>query len=94
MKLPNLPPLQARRFDIETLQYDALSLAKQADKGPTFLRHGGRVSYVVVTEELFDQLWPDPQRAWAVDEMPYRIDRLYCEALEAWLAKTERDDDQ
>lgn len=72
MKHPNIPPIQGRRFDIETLQDKAFSLTRQADKGPTWLRHGGRIAYVVLTEEMFDQVWPDPRRAWSVEEMPDR----------------------
>ncbi len=34
MKLPDLPPFQGKRFDIETLQYNAISLMKQADEAP------------------------------------------------------------
>ena len=87
MKPTGLPPIQGKRFDIETLQYNAVSLMKQADSGPTFLRHGGRVSYVVLAEELFDRLWPDSRRAWSVDEMPYRLEQLLLEALSSSLAE-------
>ena len=54
MNRPQLPPIQGRRFDIETLQDTAFSLAAQATKGPTWLRHGGKIAYVVLTEELLD----------------------------------------
>lgn len=93
MKLPDLPSIQGKRFDIEQLQYNCLSLIQQADKGPTFLRHGGRVTHVVMTEELFDKVWPDPRRAWSVYEMPYRMEKLYFEALESALAESEKGDD-
>ncbi len=63
MARPQLPPIQGRRFDIETLQDNAFSLNRQTTRGPTWLRHGGKIAYVVLTEELFDTLWPDPQRA-------------------------------
>lgn len=72
MKLLDLPPIQGKRFDIEMLQYNTISLMKQADEGPTFLRHAGRVTHVVMTEKLFDELWPDPRRAWSICEMPLR----------------------
>lgn len=91
MNHTGFPPIQRRRFDIETLQYNAVSLMKQADAGPTFLRHGGRVSYVVMTEELFDKLWPDPRRAWGVDEMPYRMEQLLLEALSNSFAENGED---
>lgn len=93
MKRPNLPPIQGRRFDIETLQYNAVSLMKQANNGPTFLRHEGRVSYVVMTEELFDELWPDPRRAWSIDEMPHRMVQLLLEGVNNMLTETGDDED-
>lgn len=86
MKRPQLPPIQGRRFDIETLQYNAFSLAQQATRVTIWLRHGGRIACVVLTEELFDTLWPDPQRAWNVDEMPHRYDELLLKGLEAALS--------
>lgn len=91
MKFRDLPPIQGKRFDIETLQYDAISLMHQADEGPTFLRHAGRVTHVVMTEELFNALWPDPQRAWSICEMPLRQERLLSAALNRSLADS-RDD--
>lgn len=91
MNHTDFPPIQRRRFDIETLQFNAVSLMKQADTGPTFLRHGGRVSYVVMTEELFDKLWPDSRRAWGVDEMPYRMEQLLHEAVSNSLAENGED---
>lgn len=91
MKPSDLPPIQGRRFDIETVQDNALSLARQADKGPTWLRHGGRVAYVVMTEEVFDDLWPDTRRAWAVDEMPDRMAELLLEALEKTISDDTKD---
>jgi len=91
MKLPDLPPIQGKRFDIETLQYKAISLMKQADEGPTFLRHAGRVTHVVMTEELFDALWPNPRRVWSIYEMPLRKERLLFEALNRSLAESEDD---
>ncbi|WP_321364900.1 hypothetical protein [uncultured Celeribacter sp.] len=93
MDRSKLPPLQGRRFDVETLQYNALKLARQADKGPTFLRHHGRVAYVVMTEEIFDQLWPDPRRAWSIDEMPPRILQLLEQSLQEVLSSTGEDSD-
>jgi hypothetical protein len=86
VKLRDLPPIQGKRFDIETLQYNATSLMHQADKGPTFLRHAGQVTHVVITEELFDALWPDPRRAWSICEMPLREKRLLLEAVNRSLA--------
>ena len=80
------PAIQGIRFDIETLQYNALKLAQQADKGPTFLRQNGVISYVVMTEEIFDEIWPDGRRAWSVDEMPERVALLFQEAVDAWRA--------
>lgn len=68
-----LPPIQSRRFDIETLQYDVLSLARQAENGPTWLRHDGKISYVVMTEELFSEIWPDSRRVWGTEEMPDKM---------------------
>ena len=86
MNRPQLPPIQGRRFDIETLQDTAFSLAAQATKGPTWLRHGGKIAYVVLTEELLDTLWPNPQKAWSVDEMPHRYDELLLRGLTAALS--------
>lgn len=86
MNLRDLPQIQGKRFDIETLQYNATSLMHQADEGPTFLRHVGRVTHVVMTEELFDALWPDPRRAWSICEMPLREKRLLFAALNKSLA--------
>jgi hypothetical protein len=54
--------------------------------GQTWLRHNGRIAYAVLTEELFDTLRPDPQRAWSVDEMPYRYDELLLRGLAAALS--------
>jgi len=93
MDRSKLPHLQGRRFDIETLQYDALRLARQADKGPTFLRHHGRIAYVVMTEDIFDQLWPDPRRAWSVDEMPLHILQLLEQSLQDGLSSRPEDSD-
>ncbi|WP_460272832.1 hypothetical protein [Celeribacter sp. ULVN23_4] len=93
MDRSKLLPLQGRRFDVETLQYDALKLAQQADKGPTFLRHHGRIAYVVMTEDIFDQLWPDPRRAWSVDEMPLHILQLLEQSLQDALSSTGEDSD-
>lgn len=93
MDRSKLPPLQGRRFDVETLQYDALKLARQADKGPTFLRHNGRIAYVVMTEDIFDQLWPDPRRAWSIDEMPLHILQLLEQSLQDALSATGEDSD-
>lgn len=93
MTLPDLPSIQGKRFEFETLQYNAISLMKQADKGPTFLRHAGRVTHVVMTEELFDKLWPDPRRAWSVDEMPHRMDQYLLGAVERASAESEKSDD-
>ncbi|WP_299196797.1 hypothetical protein [uncultured Tateyamaria sp.] len=45
-------------------------MAKQADNGPTYLRHGGKIAYVLLTERVFDEVWPDQRRAWAIDELP------------------------
>ncbi len=93
MDRSKLPHLQGRRFDVETLQYDALNLARQADKGPTFLRHHGRIAYVVMTQDLFDELWPDQRRAWSVDEMPPHILQLLEQSLkEAWTSRPEASD--
>jgi len=92
MKISNLPPIQGKRFDFETLQYNAISLMKQAEEGPTFLRHAGRVTHVVMTEELFDELWPDPRRAFRTIEMPLRMERLLLEAVDKLLAESDRDD--
>ena len=92
MKLPNLPPIQGKRFDFESLQYNAIGLMKQANEGPTFLRHAGRVTHVVMTEDLFDALWPDPRRAWSVYEMPLRMEQLLFEAADRSLAEREEDD--
>ncbi|SDG16683.1 hypothetical protein SAMN04488117_11339 [Celeribacter baekdonensis] len=82
----DLPKMQGPRLDLESLQFDAMKVSQQADAGPTYLRHNGRVAYVVMTEELFDALWPDTQRVWSLDEMPLRIDRLLQEGLEAALS--------
>lgn len=79
-----LPPIQSRRFDIETLQYDVLSLVRQTENGPTWLRHDGKISYVVMTEELFSKIWPDSRRMWRTDEMPDRM----LDLLESGLQET------
>ena len=91
MKLRDLPQTQGKRFDIETLQNSAISLMQQADKGPTFLRHAGRATHVVMTEELFDTLWPDPRRAWSICEMPLREKRFLLDALNNSLADSGGD---
>ncbi len=72
MKRTDLPQIQGKRFDIEALHGDIADLMKQANEGPTFLRRNGRVSYVVMSEELFEELWPDPRRVWGVEETPIR----------------------
>ena len=92
MKISYLPPIQGIRVDFETLQYNATSLMKQAEEGPTFLKHAGRVTQVVMTEELFDELWPDPRRAFRTSEMPVRMERLLLEAVDKLLAESDRDD--
>lgn len=92
MQISKLPSIQGKRFDIETLQHNAISLAKQADDGPTFLRHAGRVAYVVMTEELFDALWPDPRRAWSTQEMPFRMGQQLTDALEKSLAANDENE--
>lgn len=69
MNSPKLPAIQGRRFDVETLQHNAASLARHADQGPTYLRLHGQIAYVVLTVEIFDQVWPDQRRAWAVSEI-------------------------
>ena len=92
MKLPILYPVQGKRFDFEELQYNAISLMKQADEGPTFLRHAGRITHVVMTEELFDKLWPDPRRVWSTDEMPYRLEQPLSHALGKLLNEAEEDE--
>lgn len=92
MNLRDLPQIQGKRFDTETLQYNATSLMHQADEGPMFLRHAGRVTHVVMTKELFDALWPDPRRAWSICEMPLREKRLLLEALNSSRAEIGDDD--
>jgi hypothetical protein len=87
MKRPELPPIQGRRFDVEMLQDKAFSLTEHASKGPTWLRHGGRISFVVLTEELFELVWPDHRRAWSVDDMPIRHEQMLLEELEASLTQ-------
>jgi len=86
MERCKLPQLQGRRFDVETLPHNTLKLVRQADNGPTYLRQSGRVAYVVMTEELFDELWPDSQRVWSLDEMPDRVDRLLQKGIQELLA--------
>ncbi|MFC3061037.1 hypothetical protein [Paenirhodobacter populi] len=78
----DLPRIQGRAFDIETLQHEALSLAKQARKGPTWIRQGGRIAYVVMTEEVFDEVWPDKQRALSLHDMPLRYEQMLLQGLE------------
>lgn len=92
MNPPSLPPIQGKRFDFETLQFNVVSLMKQANDGPTFLRHAGRVTHVVMTEEIFDALWPDHRRAWSTSEIPLREEKLLFQALDATLAECEKDD--
>lgn len=87
MKTSKLPPIQGKRFDLERLQFDAVGLVSQANIGPTYIRQSGRVSHVVMTEELFDRLWPDPQRVWSIDEMPLRIDQLLEQGLKEAMSK-------
>ncbi|CUH47503.1 hypothetical protein [Ruegeria atlantica] len=91
MKRSKLPPIQARRFDVEMLQDTAFSLTEHASKGPTWLRHKGRISFVVLTEELFEQIWPDHRRAWSVDDMPIRHEQMLLEALEASLSQDNKE---
>ncbi|MEM9578758.1 MAG: hypothetical protein AAF999_17315 [Pseudomonadota bacterium] len=82
MRRKSIPLVQARRFDLETLHNEALSLAKQPDNGPTYVRHCGKVAYVMLTERIFDQAWPDSRRAWTVEEMPDEERQMLMEALE------------
>lgn len=93
MKPPILPPIQGKRFDIEVLPHQVLSLAKSASKGPTYLRRGGRISWVVMTETVFNEVWPDPRRAWSTDEMPFWVERLLLEALQTAAADTSGGED-
>ena len=82
MKPKNIPPIQARRFDLQTIHNEVLSLAKQADNGPTYVRHGGKIAYVMLTERMSNDVWPDPRRAWTVDEMPEDEREILMRALE------------
>ncbi|GHF01561.1 hypothetical protein GCM10016455_23160 [Aliiroseovarius zhejiangensis] len=93
MKPPILPPIQGKRFDIEVLPLQVLSLAKSASKGPTYLRSGGRISWVVMTETVFNEVWPDPRRAWSTDEMPFWAERLLLKALQTAAADTSGGED-
>ena len=82
MRPKHIPLIQARRFDLETLHNEALSLAKQADNGPRYVRHGGKIAYVMLTERMFDEVWPDPRRAWTGEEMLDEEREMLTEALE------------
>lgn len=79
--------IQGRRFDVEMLQDMAFSLTEHASGRTTWLRHGGRISFVVLTEELFDQIWPDYRRAWSVNDMQIHHEKMLLEALEASLSQ-------
>ena len=82
MKPKSIASIQARRFDLETLHNEALSLAKQTENGPTYIRHAGKIVYVMLTERMFDNVWPDPRRSWTVEEMPDEEREMLMEALE------------
>ena len=73
MSRSTLPAIQAQRYDREDLGAVTVGLTHSAAKGPTYLRVGGRIAFVVVAVELFDALWPDSCRAYATAEMPEHL---------------------
>src|SRR3546814_11590571 len=70
MSLSKLPSIQPKRFDREELGAVAIALTNSAVKGPTYLRVDGKIAFVVLAVEVFDQVWPDSRRAYATAEMP------------------------
>jgi hypothetical protein len=82
MKLNDLPIILSRRFDVEELGQPMEQLTQHADQGPVYICKDGRVSYVVLTEEIFEQIWPDTQRAFSVIELPKRLGDLLDRGLE------------
>src|SRR3546814_9845737 len=77
MSLSKLPSIQPKRFDREELGAVAIALTNSAVKGPTYLRVDGKIAFVVLAVEVFDQVWPDSRRAYATAEMP-EIGRASC----------------
>lgn len=73
------PSIQPKRFDREELGAEAIALTNSAVKGPTYLRVDGKIAFVVLAIEVFDQVWPDSRRAYATAEMP---EYLWNELLE------------
>src|SRR3546814_19391041 len=70
MSLSKLPSIQPKRFDREELGAVAIALTNSAVKGPTYLRVDGKIAFVVLAVEGFDQVWPDSRRSYATAEMP------------------------
>lgn len=46
-----------------------------------YVRHGGKIAYVMLTERVFDKVWPDLRRAWTVEEMPDDEREMLMQAL-------------
>src|SRR3546814_13282026 len=69
MSLSKLPYIQPKRFDREELGAVAIALTNSAVKGPTYLRVDGKIDFVVLAVEVFDQVWPDRRRAYATADM-------------------------
>ncbi|WP_457647447.1 hypothetical protein [Profundibacter sp.] len=79
-KTSDLPEIQAVRFDIETLQYNAASLAKYASQAPLYIRHNGVIAFAILPARMFDEIWVGPQRrVYSTDELP---DYLYEELIQ------------
>ena len=82
MSPTKLPSIQAQRYDREDLGAVAVALTHSAAMGPTYLRVGGKIAFVVVAVELFDEVWPDSCRAYATAEMPEHLWNRILEDIE------------
>src|SRR3546814_19095428 len=69
MSLSKLPSIQPKRFDRAELGAVAIALTNSAVKEPTSLRVDGKIAFVGLAVEVFDQVWPDSRRASATAEM-------------------------
>src|SRR3546814_15111219 len=70
MSLSKLPSIQPKRFDREELGPVAIALTNSPVKGPTSLRVDGKIAFVVLAVEVFDQVWQEVRRAYANAAIP------------------------
>lgn len=87
MPINNLPNIQNQRFDLEELGDGSKHVIQHAEQGPTYIRKDGQVAYVVLTEEVFNQIWPIEQKAFGVTELPKRLGELLDRGLDEALNK-------